>query len=194
MDAAIGIQVKDGVIVATSRACTRSITILKPDDDKTRVLNEHNILAYTGTSGDTTQFADYIQGNMQLYSMREGVDLNSKGIASYIRHELATSLRSRSPYQVNILLAGLDKGVQPFLSNIDYMGTRVDLPYAAHGYAAFYVMSLFDRHYRPDMTLKDGMKLLKMCKAELDERFPVVFKGFQVKVVDQEGIHSSELE
>ncbi|QPG74271.1 Proteasome subunit beta type-4 [Brettanomyces nanus] len=190
MEIALGIRVKDGVILATSKAFTRGISVLKATDDKTRMLNDYNVLAFTGESGDTTQFAEYIQANIQLYTMREGSELNSKAIASYIRHELAKSLRTRKPYQVNVMLAGLDKGEEPFLSMIDYMGTRVDLPYAAHGYAAFYTMSLLDRHYKPDMNVQDGMKLLDMCEAELAKRFPVEFKGLLVKVVDKKGIRN----
>lgn len=188
MDIILGIRVKDSVLVATSKAFTRGISVLKATDDKTRMLNEFNVLAFTGESGDTTQFADYIQANVQLYSMRESRELNSKAIASYIRQELAKSLRSRKPFQVNVMLAGLDAGEEPVLSMIDYLGTRADLPYAAHGYAAFYTMSLLDHHYRMDMTLDEGLQLLDLCTEELHKRFPMDFKGLLVKVVDKNGI------
>lgn len=178
-------------MLATSKAATRSITILKDSDDKTRKLNDYNVLAYSGSPGDTTQFADYIQANIQLYTMREGIDLNSKAIASYVRHELARSIRTRKPYQVNVLVAGMDKGTDPFLSTMDYMGTRVDLPYAVQGYAAFYLMSTFDRHYRDDLTMDDAMKLMKICQKELVKRFPMDFKGFFIKVIDKDGIHDN---
>ncbi|VEU23063.1 DEKNAAC104090 [Brettanomyces naardenensis] len=188
MEVVLGIRAKDGVILATSKAFTRGISVLKATDDKTRILNDYNILGFTGEGGDTTQFADYIQANIQLSTMREGTELNSKAIASYVRYELAKSLRTRKPFQVNVMLAGLDKREEPFLSLIDYLGTRVDLPYAAHGYAAFYTMSLLDRHYTPDISVEDGLKLLDMCEKELVKRFPMEFKGLLVKVVDKKGI------
>ncbi|KAH3663315.1 hypothetical protein OGAPHI_005305 [Ogataea philodendri] len=188
MDIILGIKVQDSVIVATSKAFTRGISILKDKDDKTRVLTPHNLIAFTGEAGDTTQFADYIQANIQLFSMRENTELNSKSIASFIRQQLATSIRSRTPYQVQILLGGLNKGTEPFLSLLDYLGTRVDLPYCAHGYAAFYTMSLLDHHYRPDMNTEEGLKLLKLCNEELEKRMPIDFKGLYVKVIDKDGI------
>ncbi|KAG7774868.1 hypothetical protein KL930_003908 [Ogataea haglerorum] len=188
MDIILGIRVKDSVIVATSKAFTRGISVLKDTDDKTRVLNQYNLLAFTGESGDTTQFADYIQANIQLFTMRENTELNSKAIASFVREQLATSIRSRKPYQVQILLGGLHNGSEPFLSLIDYLGTRVDLPYCAHGYAAFYTMSLLDHHYRSDMALDEGLKLLKLCHEELVKRMPIEFKGLYVKVIDKDGI------
>lgn len=162
--------------------------MLKATDDKTIDLNEHNMIAFTGESGDTTQFAEHIKANVQLFGLREGYDMESSEIASFVRHELATSIRSRKPYQVQILVAGVKDDGEGFLSMIDYLGTRCDLPYAAHGYAAFYTMSLLDHHYKDDIDLDTGLRLLKLCEEELNKRMPIDFKGLNVKIVDKEGI------
>lgn len=53
MDIVLGIKLKDGVIVATSKAATRGISIIGDKDDKTRKLSEHTLMAFTGESGDT---------------------------------------------------------------------------------------------------------------------------------------------
>lgn len=188
MDIILGIRLKDCTLFATSKAFTRGISVLKATDDKTIDLNSHNMMAYTGESGDTTQFAEYIKANVQLFGLREGYDMESAEIASYVRHELATSIRSRKPYQVQVLIGGTKNNGEGFLSMIDYLGTRCDLPYAAHGYAAFYTMSLLDHHYKEDITLDDGLRLLKLCEEELNKRMPIDFKGLNVKIVDKEGI------
>lgn len=112
-------------------------------------------------------------------------------MASYIRKELAKSIRSRKPYQVNALVGGVDvlKEVpEANLNWIDYIGTNVDLPYAAHGYAAFYALSLLDRHYTPTLSTEDGIKLLKMCDKELSTRMPIDYKGLRVKVITKDGV------
>lgn len=190
MDIILGIRVQNETIIATSKAFTRGISVLKATDDKTRQLNAHNLIAYTGESGDTVQFAEYVQANIQLYTMRENdLELSPKATASFVRNQLATSIRSRKPYQANVLIGGYDtKTGTPSLNWIDYMGTQVELPYGAHGYAAFYCTSLFDRHYRPDMTLEEGLKLLDMSLKELETRMPIDFKGVYVKVVDKDGV------
>lgn len=192
MDIVLGIRLKDATIIATSKAFTRGISILKASDDKTLNLNEHNVMAFTGESGDTTQFAEYIKGNVQLFGLREGYEMQSKEIASFVRHTLATSLRSRKPYQVQTLIGGVLENGEGFLSMIDYLGTRCDLPYAAHGYAAFYTMSLLDHHYKEDITYEEGLKLIKLCEQELNMRMPMDFKGLNVKVINKEGIKSVE--
>ena len=190
----MGIRVQDGTIIASSKAFTRGISILKNTDDKTRELNKHNLIAFTGEAGDTVQFAEYIQANIQLYSMRENdEELSPNAISSFVRSQLATLIRSRKPYQVNVLLGGFDtKTNKPSLSWIDYLGTKVELPYGAHGFAAFYCMSPLDKHYRKDMTVSEGLELLKLCLQELETRMPIDFKGCYVKVVDKEGIREVE--
>lgn len=193
MDVILGLRVADATIIATSKAATRGITVLKSSDDKTRVLNRHNLIAYTGEAGDTVNFAEYIQANIQLYSMRENdIELSPKATASFVRNQLATSIRSRKPYQVNVLIGGYDATSNtPTLNWIDYLGTQVELPYAAHGYAAFYCTSLFDRHYKKGMTVDEGLELLKMSLKELEIRMPLDFKGYYVKIIDKDGIRDA---
>lgn len=49
----LGITGKDFVILAASKAAMRGPTILKSEDDKTRHLNKHTLMAYSGEPGDT---------------------------------------------------------------------------------------------------------------------------------------------
>lgn len=88
------------------------------------------------TCGVKVQFAEYIQANAQLYSMRNDIDLSPAAVANFVRGELASSLRSRKPYNVNLLLGGVDPitGV-PCLYWLDYLASLAPVPYAAHGYA-----------------------------------------------------------
>lgn len=82
------------------------------------------------------QFAEYIQANVQLYSMRNETELSPPAVASFVRGELADSLRSRKPYQVNLLLGGVDPVTgRPSLYWCDYLAALAPVPYAAHGYA-----------------------------------------------------------
>ena len=136
MEVLLGITGKDYILIAASKAAMRGATILKSSDDKTRPLNRHNLLAFSGEAGDTIQFTEYIQANIALYSMRNETDLGPSAVASFIRGELAKSLRSRKPYNVNLLLGGVDPITrEPSLYWLDYLASSAKVPYAAHGYA-----------------------------------------------------------
>ena len=41
------------------------------------------------------QFAEYIEKNIKLYTLRNGIELNPEAAANFTRNELAQALRSR---------------------------------------------------------------------------------------------------
>jgi len=189
MEVLLAIRGANFVLCASNKAAVRGVTVIKDTDDKTRKLNDHNLVLYSGEAGDTVQFAEYIQANIRLYGMRNECELNPEAVASFTRRELADSLRSRKPYQVNLLLAGFDVVTnKAHLHWIDYLGASVAVPYAAHGYAAYYCMSIFDRYHRPDITLEEANDILQKCFRELEKRLPVDVKGFNIHVVNKNGV------
>ncbi|MCJ1261401.1 Proteasome subunit beta type-4 [Lobaria immixta] len=195
MEVLLGITGKDYTIVAASKAAMRGATILKASDDKTKELNKHTLMAFSGEAGDTIQFAEYIQANIQLYSMRNDSDLGPSAVASFVRGELARSLRSRKPYTVNLLLGGIDPITNtPSLYWLDYLAALAPVPYAAHGYAQYYCLSILDKHHHPDIDFDQGLKILRMCTDELKRRLPIDFKGMLVKVIDKNGIREIDYE
>ncbi|KAL1972376.1 hypothetical protein VTN31DRAFT_6790 [Thermomyces dupontii] len=127
--------------------------------------------------------------------MRNGTELSPAAVSSFVRGELAYSLRSREPYLVNLLLGGVDPIThKPSLYWIDYLASLAPVPYAAHGYAQYYCLSILDKHHHPDITLEQGLKILGMCTDELKRRLPIDFKGVFVKVVTKDGIRDVEFD
>lgn len=49
----LGITGKDFTLIAASKAAMRGPTVLKASDDKTRQLNKHTLIAFSGEAGDT---------------------------------------------------------------------------------------------------------------------------------------------
>ena len=49
----LGITGKDFTLIAASKAAMRGATILKASDDKTRELNKHTLMTFSGEAGDT---------------------------------------------------------------------------------------------------------------------------------------------
>lgn len=57
------------------------------DYDKMFKLSSKLMMLVTGESGDTVQFAEYIEKNIQLYKMRNGMLLSEKlGISPVFQH------------------------------------------------------------------------------------------------------------
>ncbi|WFD36872.1 proteasome endopeptidase complex [Malassezia cuniculi] len=194
MECLIGITGKGYTIIASDCNAARSIIKMKSDDDKQKVLGSHLVMTYAGESGDTVQFAEYIERNLRLYSIRNNIELRPKAAASWVRSQLAQAIRSRHPYQVNLLLGGFDSPEgEPALYWIDYLGTLVQVPFAAHGYAAYLTLSTMDRYHRPDMTLDEGLDLLRKCLDELRTRLVVDVGKLRVRVIDGAGVREVSL-
>ncbi|KAI9469548.1 Proteasome subunit beta type-4 [Coemansia sp. RSA 989] len=189
MDAQFAIAGKDFAISVADKKVARSIVTMKHDKDKTYDLTPHTFISVAGEPGDTDNFSEYIQANVRLYSIRNSQDLTPSETANFIRGELSSALRSRRPYQVNILVTGFDKTTgQASLYWIDYLSAMAKVPYAAHGYCSYFVYSTMDREYSPDITLEKGLEIVKKCMASLKQRFLVDFSNYTIKVTDKQGI------
>ncbi|KAG2134114.1 nucleophile aminohydrolase [Suillus clintonianus] len=167
METSFALTGKGYVIVAADTTAARSIVKMQIDQDKIKELSPHLLMAYSGEPGDTVQFAEFVERNIRLYQIRNLYPLRPAAAASWIRRSLAESLRSRNPYSVNLLLGGYDTSSHtPNLYWIDYLGTVVEVPFAAHGYGAYFALSLLDRYvivlYR-DSAFQFYRLLLSCC-------------------------------
>ncbi|KZV59961.1 20S proteasome subunit [Peniophora sp. CONT] len=194
MECSFAITGKDYVIVAADTTSARSIVKMKIDEDKIKTLSPHLLMAYSGEPGDTVQFAEYVERNIRLYHIRNVHGLRPQSAAAWIRRALANSLRSRSPYSVNLLLGGFDKAEEkPHLYWIDYLGTQATVPFAAHGYGSYFALSLLDRYHNPEGTLEEGLDTLRRVIDETAKRLVVAPGNYKIKVVDKDGVREVTL-
>ncbi|KAM5539755.1 hypothetical protein V8D89_006568 [Ganoderma adspersum] len=194
MDISFALTGKGYVIVAADTTAARSIVKMKVDEDKIKVLSPHLLMAYSGEPGDTVQFAEYIERNIRLYQIRNTYALRPPSAASWIRRALADSLRSRKPYAVNLLVGGYDTSTHnPHLYWIDYLGTMSEVPFAAHGYGAYFALSLLDRYHDPEASVEEGLAILRRCLDEVAKRLVVTPEKYKVKIVDKDGIREVEI-
>ena len=90
--------------------------------------------------------------------MRNETDLSPSALAHFVRGELASSLRSRKPYNVNLLLGGVDPITQkPSLYWLDYLASLAEVPYAAHGYAQYVFAALQRRQKDAGISVRANM-------------------------------------
>lgn len=143
-------------------------------------------LGASGEAGDRAQFTEYIQKNVHLYQFRNGIPLSTAAAANFTCNELATALR-KSPYAVNMLLAGYDKDIGPSLYYIDYIATLHKIDKSAFGYGSYFCLSLMDRYYHSGMSLEEAIELVDKCIMEIRSRLVVAPPNFVIKVVDKDG-------
>ena len=102
-------------------------------------------------------------------------------------------LYRRNPYQVNMLLGGFDEVDGASLYFIDYLGSSHKMNFSCQGYAGFFLLGLLDKYYKEKMSLEEALQVLRLCIAQLQERFVLNSINFMVKVVDKNGIRIVKL-
>ncbi|RXG57318.1 Proteasome subunit beta type-2 [Armadillidium vulgare] len=189
LECLIGIKFKDFVLMASDMSHIQSVFLQKADDDKIHRLSSNLVMAISGEGGDTVQFAEYIAKNVQLYKIRNGYELPPSAAAHFTRGTLATHLRSREPYFVNLLMGGFDPDQnESHLFYIDYLAASVPVDFYAFGYGGMLTLGVLDKEYRQDMTREEGYKLLQRCVDEIKKRFIVNLPKFKVCVISKKGI------
>mmetsp|Transcript_36896 Transcript_36896/g.73431 ORF Transcript_36896/g.73431 Transcript_36896/m.73431 type:complete len:193 (-) Transcript_36896:155-733(-) len=186
MDSVFALVGNGFAIVAADASAARSILVFKHDEDKILELDSHKLLVGAGVPADCANFNEYIQKNLVLYELNNDVKLRTHGAANFIRGELATALR-KGPYQSNLLLAGWDDQEGVSLYQMDYMASLSKVNFGAHGYAANFILSVFDRDWKSGMTMEEGLEVVRRCIHELKTRFLISQPVFTLKVVDQTG-------
>jgi len=194
MECSFGITGKDFVILASDQTAGRSIIKMKSDQNKIKAIGPHLAIAYGGEPGDTDNLADYIDRNLRLYHMRNHTTLLPMSASAWVRRVLAESIRSRSPYAVNLLLAGYDITTSlPHLFWIDYLGTKAVVPYAAHGLGMYVALSTMDKWWYEGIDKRGGIEVLRKCISEVAIRLTVKFT-FNCILIDSAGVHNIDLE
>lgn len=188
MEGLFGAAFKDFTLVAADMTAAQSILVMKNDEPKIHKLSDNLVMAVTGDSGDTVQFAEFIAKNIQLYKMRNGYELSPRAAAYYTRRQLAEYLRSRSPYNCNMLIAGHDPEEGPQLFFIDYLASLIEIPYITHGYPGIITLSIMGEYHRKDMTVDEAYALLEKCVLEVQKRLIINAPNFKVTMVSKDGI------
>ena len=152
-------------------------------------MDDNILLSISGDIADRSNFGNFITRNIQFFKFKNGKSLSVHEAAEFTRNQYAEALR-KAPYQVNSLLSGFDsiEGAQLFW--LDYLGTLQRVKYGAHGYAAYFVLSVMAEFYKPDLNLEEAKQIINHCVNELRTRFMIAQDHFVVKVIDQNGVRN----
>mmetsp|Transcript_11285 Transcript_11285/g.33934 ORF Transcript_11285/g.33934 Transcript_11285/m.33934 type:complete len:198 (+) Transcript_11285:195-788(+) len=187
MDYLMGIRGKDFVMIVSDTTAVQQIITIKHDEEKMVPIDDHKLMCLAGEPGDRVQFSEFIIANVKLYALRNDRQLSTHAVAHFTRRELATALR-RKPYQTNMLIAGYDEADGPSLYWLDYLATMHKMNIAGTGYGSYFVLSMCDRLWHPDMTEDQALALMEKGIAEVKARLVVAPPSYVIKVVDKNGI------
>jgi len=187
MDSQFAFVGSNFVVVCADTTSVQQIIVQKSDEDKILQLDKTKLFALSGPKGDVSNFGEFVKCNLNLYRLKNGRSLSTSAAAHWTRNELAKALRS-GPYQVNGLFAGCDDQSGPELYFLDYLATMHKVNSSGHGYGGMFSLSLFDKHWVPNMSRAQSLELVKKCVAEIQERLVVAPEKFLIKIVSEKGV------
>ncbi|XP_028171497.1 proteasome subunit beta type-2-like isoform X2 [Ostrinia furnacalis] len=158
------------------------------DEKKLHTISDRLVMGLNGSTGDTLQFSQFVAKNVHLYKMRNGYKLDTAAVVHFTRKNLADALKSGNPCMVNMLVAGYDEHLGGMLYSLDFLAACVKVPFASHGCAGLFCLSILDRYYKPTLTEQEAYEVLKMCVREVHRRLFLNLPNFSVKVVSSHGV------
>uniref|UniRef100_A0A4X2JYE8 Proteasome subunit beta n=1 Tax=Vombatus ursinus TaxID=29139 RepID=A0A4X2JYE8_VOMUR len=183
------IQAPDYVLVASNHVAASNIIQMKDDHNKMFKMSEKILLLCVGEAGDTMQFAEYIQKNLQLYKICDEYELFSTAAANFTRRNLTDYLWNWTLHHVNLLLAGYHEHEGPTLYYMDYLEALAKALFAAHSFGAFLTLSILDHYYKSSITHEEAVELLKKGLKELQICFILNLPSFSIRINNKDGIH-----
>ena len=76
---------------------------------------------------------------------------------------------------------------------MDYLAALAKVNFGAHGYASNFVLSIFDRDWKPNLSLEEGIAIIRKCINELHSRFLISQPNFILKIVNKDGTSKIKL-
>ena len=87
-----------------------------------------------------------------------------------------------------MLIAGYDEKDGPALYWLDYLATMHHMNIAGTGYGSYFVLSMFDKLYKPDVTQAEALDMMIKGVEEVKRRLVVAPPAYKVVVIDRDGV------
>jgi len=189
----LGIVCKDGVVMASDRQVTLGQSIVGNKDlQKTNPLNDYVVISWAGTMSDAQRLSKLMAAELRLKELRSKSRATIKQTANLIANYSFSNLRQPSmiPATVGVLLGGFDENGNTSLYSIGMDGSikQVSDYDASVGSGMPYVLGLFERQYKKEITVQEGIELAKEALKSSTQRDTASGYGIDVFAITKEGI------
>jgi proteasome beta subunit len=188
----LGIVCKDGVVMASDRQISAGNLVVDKNFQKTVQINDYLLMSFTGGVSDAQRVAKIVPAELRLKELRSKSRPSVKQAANFLGHFLYSSIRQPSmiPHVVGNLIGGYDEDGSTALYTIEPSGSvlKVESYDANFSSGMPYVLGLFERQYKKDITVKEGIELAKEALKSSTQRDMGSGYGIDVFTITKEGI------
>lgn len=188
----VGIVCKDGVVLGADRRTTAGTIVYAKNSLKIRPVNESIIAAYTGGVADLELTNKILAAELRLKELKTKSKSSVKEAANLLSNIVYRNIRTPTmiPSIVGTLIAGVDEDGKASLYTIEPAGAATEVEdYDANFSSGMpYILGLLERQYKKDMSVKDGIELVKECLKASTQRDVGSGNGIDVFSVTKDGV------
>ncbi|RLE66139.1 MAG: proteasome endopeptidase complex, archaeal, beta subunit [Thermoprotei archaeon] len=160
---AVGIIVKDGVVLAADKRVTYGFMLMSRAGKKVYKITDRIGIASAGLISDMQTLARSLEAEAKLYEYDTGAPITVRGMAKLL--SLILFNRRLFPYFVETIVGGVDLS-GPHIFVLDPIGALIEDKYAALGTGAQLAISIIEDEYDENASLEDARRLaVKSVKA-----------------------------
>ena len=170
--AAIGIVCKDGVLLVTDKRIVDKF-VVPGSVEKIFQIDDHIAATASGILSDARVLVERAQLKAQQHRVTYDSPIDTLSVVKDICNlkQICTQSGGLRPFGVSLLIAGIDED-GPKLFETDPTGIFFQYLVTSIGEGEADIEKVFEKEYRKDMTIEDGLKLsIKALKKVLGEEF-----------------------
>jgi len=188
----LGIICKDGVVMAGDRQVTGGNIVMAKDYQKLFQVNDYLVASFTGGVSDAQLLKKVVAAELRLKELKSKIRPSTKEAANLFAILTYRNIRQPAmiPSIVGTLIGGFDENGETKLFSIDPAGGTYEVKdYDANfGSGMPYVLGLLERHYKKDMTVKEGVALAVEAIKSSTQRDTGSGFGIDVFSITKDGI------
>lgn len=188
----MAVRCKDGIVTAADKRATAGHMVVQTDVEKVIQLNERMVVTIAGSVSDIQLLTKYMRAELKLNSLRINRLNTVKEAANMLASLVYSGIRQMFPSVTHFILSGKDEeGYHIYDIYPDGSVTQVK-QYVTSGSGSIFALGLLDGNYRDDMTIDEGVALVKRALNSALVRDTASGNGADIFSVTEAGIKKLE--
>jgi proteasome beta subunit len=191
----VAVVCKDGVVMGADRRVTAGNIIMSKNQDKVQQINDYLVMSWCGNAADAFLSSKVIAAELKLLELRNKVRPTVQEAASLVGMMYYRNIRQPSmmPHIVGALIGGYNEDGTSEAYTIEpaggvYKVTDYD---ANFGSGMPFALGLFERQWKPEMSIKEGEHLVTEALKASTQRDSASGNGIDVFSITKDGIRKS---
>ncbi len=186
----VGVVCKDGIVLAGDRKITlgngESIAYISPrNEDKVVFVTDNLLVSTAGNASDLQRLVKLVRAELRLRELKTGQKSSVKDSANLFTNIVYQSIRNPSVIVsiTHFLIAGYDDtGAYMYEVGADGTLTSVE-EWRSTGSGMMQADPILDLEHKKDITLEEGIDLVKKCVNASRKRDPASGEGIDAYVI-----------